>query len=83
MHGEKRVLSPLVDMLLCFLPASSGVYHSCAHSIIPCTPVAVAANETSCQGRITKREHVEQQIRPERKSGASGRGIKEKGCRRG
>ncbi|KAJ4923334.1 hypothetical protein JOQ06_026010, partial [Pogonophryne albipinna] len=53
--------------------ASSGVYHSYAHSIIPCTPVAVVANETSCQGHRTKREHVEQRIRPERKCGASGR----------
>lgn len=71
----------LLDTLLCFLPGSSGVYHSSIHSIIPSTPgpSSEQGNETTCQGRRTKREHVEERIRLEEEVwGFGGGNIEEK-----
>ncbi|TNN75497.1 hypothetical protein EYF80_014309 [Liparis tanakae] len=44
---------------------SSGVYHPGIHSIIPGKTglSSEQGNETTCQGRGTKREHVEERIR--------------------
>ncbi len=83
--GEQSVIT-LLDTLLCFLPASSGVYHSSIHSIIPSTLglSSEQGNEATCQGRRTKRERVEERIRrgEEARGFRGGKSREKKGCRR-
>lgn len=62
---ENRVLSPWLTHSCVFSWHPRGFITSAFHSIIPSTPglSSEQRNKTTCQGRRTKREHVEQRIR--------------------
>lgn len=78
---ENRVLSSCLTHSCVFSQDPWGVYHSSIHSIIPGTPgpSSEQGNEATCQGRRTKREHVEERIRLEEEVwGLGGGNIEEK-----